>query len=208
MNYGIKTVVLGESTIGKTSLTTRLTRDVFTANTESTIGAAFAVGSGEKFGNHKFSFWDTAGQERYSAIIPMYYRDAKLVLLIFDMSNMATIDKLESYMKRLINDNNKNNNKFEVIVIGNKIDLVNVDSIMIIDSYVKDKLSSYNIKDFIYVSTKTGQNFDLLLKTIIDKGDQIENDSLEEKEKIQTNIINLNLEKDSSYDYYKCSYCV
>lgn len=203
MSNGIKTVVLGESTIGKTSITTRLTRNIFSSHTESTIGAAFAVGSGDKFGNHKFSFWDTAGQERYSAIIPMYYRDAKLVLFVFDMSNINTIDRIDEYLKKMMNNTSNN---FEIIVIGNKIDLISIDDIANIDSYIKDKLQIYNIKDFIYVSTKTGQNFDILLKKIVEKGDIIS-----ERESIVNTDNNLDivvLNQESKFDYLKCSYCV
>ena len=199
MNYGIKTVVLGESTIGKTSITTRLTRDIFSSNTESTVGAAFAVGSGERFGNHKFSFWDTGGQERYSAIIPMYYRDAKLALFVFDMSNIYSMDRIEENLKKMNIDN------LEIIVIGNKLDLVSVNDIEVADSLIKDKLQKYNIKDFIYVSTKTGQNFDILLKKIIEKGNIIsERDNILKEDK-DMNIIDLN--EESKINYLKCSYC-
>ncbi|MCJ7638168.1 MAG: GTP-binding protein [Nitrososphaeraceae archaeon] len=203
MENGIKTVVLGEATTGKTSITTRLVKDNFTTDLSATIGASFSVGSGKKFGNNKFAFWDTAGQERFAAIIPMYYRDAKLILLVFDMSKLSSIDRLESYLEKL---RTGVRHDFETIVIGNKMDLV--DNVSEIDKYVREKMEKYNgfigNTDYIYVSSKTGKNFDLLLNKIIEKGHMILNDNNDDLP--DPDIIRVGDTPKSSY--FSCSYCV
>ena len=45
----------------------------------------------------KFNIWDTAGQERYRALTKMYYRDATVALLVFDLSNPESFSTLESW---------------------------------------------------------------------------------------------------------------
>jgi small GTP-binding protein len=200
-NSGIKTVLLGESAIGKTSIVTRLIKQQFVADTSATIGASYQVGLGERFENRRFAFWDTAGQERYASIMPMYYRDARLILLIFDMSRLSSIDKIVSYLVKIKNEARE---PFATIVIGNKLDLAvkQGDNIEEIDTYVKEQLKEIGKEDFVYVSTKTGENFDILLRKLIDKGTMIEESLKPELE--DDTIINI---EEPTKKYYSNCFC-
>ena len=204
MSEGIKTVLLGESTIGKTSIVTRLVRDMFTENTNATIGASYSVGKDNKFKDFKFNFWDTAGQERFASIMPMYYRDSKLILLIFDMNRLESIDKMVYYLEKL---KAEVHTSFEVIVIGNKMDLVS--NVKDIDIIVREKLEEFHSligsTDYIYVSTKSGKNFDLLINKLIEKGTMIEHDKDDLFE--DDGIINIADPPKKSY-LSGCGYCV
>ena len=202
MTTGIKTVVLGEATTGKTSIVTKLVKDRFSENTDTTIGASFLVGKNGKFKDFQFDFWDTAGQERFLAIVPMYYKKAEIILLTFDLSKLSTIDRLAYFLEKI---KQEVMNDFEVIIIGNKLDLVtNIDEI---DRYVRDELDDFTdiigTTDYVYVSTKTGKNFDLLLNKIIEKGTKIMN---LKSANFDNDVITVTYEKPSSF--YKCSYCV
>lgn len=202
MTTGIKTVLLGEATSGKTSIATRLVSDKFYSDNEATIGAGFLVGNGKKFNDMKFAFWDTAGQERFASIIPMYYRDAKIVMLVFDMSNLSTIDRLITYLEKI---QSEIRGDFETIIIGNKLDLI--DDVNGVNKYVRDKLENFSEivgnTDYVYVSSKTNKNFDILLKKILEKGKSILNgdDDLSDN-----NIVNIDSTLKSSYA--NCAYCV
>ncbi len=202
MSNGIKTVLLGEATTGKTSVATRLVRDEFYTESGATIGASFLVGKGKKFDDMRFSFWDTAGQERFASIIPMYYRDAKIIMLVFDMSNLSTIDRLITYLEKI---RTEIRGDFETIVIGNKLDLV--DDVDRIDKYVRDKLENFcgivGSTDYVYVSSKTNKNFDILLKKLLEKGKFILNG---EDDLFDNNIVNIDSTPKSSYT--NCAYCV
>ena len=42
-----------------------------------------------KLGSHQvqFNMWDTAGQEKYRSLTSMYFRDANVALLVYDVTN-------------------------------------------------------------------------------------------------------------------------
>ena len=92
-----KLVVMGDVSVGKTSILTRYIKETFDNFSESTIGAAFfnkevIAENGEKV---VLEIWDTAGQERYDSLLPMYYRGANIILFVFDLSNIMTFNNLK-----------------------------------------------------------------------------------------------------------------
>ncbi len=97
-----KVVVLGHSGVGKTSLVNQYVRGTFQGNTTTTIGAAYT----QKFidiDNHRISLqiWDTAGQERFRSMLPMYYRNAQAAILVFDVTDPSTMDRLPDWVSEL-----------------------------------------------------------------------------------------------------------
>jgi small GTP-binding protein len=96
----IKTVLLGDSGVGKTSIAVRLARDVFNDRAQPTVGAAFftfVVENGED--SIQFEMWDTAGQERYRSLAPMYYRGAEVVVLVFALSDKQSFEAGERWLQ-------------------------------------------------------------------------------------------------------------
>lgn len=67
-------------------------------------------------------FQDTAGQERFRTLTPSYYRDAQGAILVYDVSNMNTFSKLETWLNELETYSTKSN--IAKMVVGNKIDKV------------------------------------------------------------------------------------
>ncbi len=84
-----KIVLLGDTSVGKSSIATQYVRGSFNNYEEPTIGAAFMCKNqdlmiDEKVVSCKFEIWDTAGQERYKSLAPMYYRGAHVALIVYD----------------------------------------------------------------------------------------------------------------------------
>ena len=49
----------------------------------------------------KLVIWDTAGQERYDSLVGIYYRDASIVLMVYDCSNLESIERLHFYFNKI-----------------------------------------------------------------------------------------------------------
>ena len=119
--HTFKLVLLGDSSVGKTSITRRMITNTFSEFQDSTIGASFITKHVETSKeNINYEIWDTAGQERYRSLAPMYYRGAHCVFLVFDLTNRDSYDAIKNWEKEI-----KNNAKDVVltILIGNKSDL-------------------------------------------------------------------------------------
>ncbi|KAF2209279.1 hypothetical protein CERZMDRAFT_47201 [Cercospora zeae-maydis SCOH1-5] len=118
-----KLVLLGESAVGKSSLVLRFVKDQFDDYRESTIGAAFltqTIALDEQT-TVKFEIWDTAGQERYKSLAPMYYRNANCAVVVYDITQAASLDKAKAWVKELQRQANEN---IIIALAGNKADLV------------------------------------------------------------------------------------
>lgn len=117
-----KLVLLGNSSVGKSSIAIRLACGRFDDYKEPTIGAAFLSKTlqYDDINRVKLEIWDTAGQERYRALAPMYYRGASLAAVVYDVTDRTTIEGAKSWIKEL-----KTQASPDIIIalIGNKIDL-------------------------------------------------------------------------------------
>ena len=88
-----KLVLLGESSVGKSSIALRFVKDQFEDFRESTIGAAFLTQTVRRDENTtvKLEIWDTAGQERYKSLAPMYYRNAHCAIVVYDITQELSL---------------------------------------------------------------------------------------------------------------------
>ena len=116
-----KLIFLGDQSVGKTCILNRYVNDEFTENYQATIGLDFQS-KNINIGNQDISilFYDTAGQEKFRSLIPLYTRDAKIILLVYDISKKESFIHLSDWLQELTNVN-----KEEVIfaLVGNKSDL-------------------------------------------------------------------------------------
>ncbi|KAI0035126.1 GTP-binding protein RAB5 [Vararia minispora EC-137] len=121
-----KLVLLGESAVGKSSLVLRFVKDQFDDYRESTIGAAFltqtvTLDDGTAV---KFEIWDTAGQERYkvstSLSAPMYYRNANCAVVVYDITQAASLEKARNWIREL---QRQADPSIVIALCGNKSDL-------------------------------------------------------------------------------------
>merc|ERR1711991_1248145 len=115
-----KVVLLGEGSVGKTSCVLRYCRDEFNDKHITTIQASFfskriTVSSARV----KLAIWDTAGQERYAALGPIYYRDANGAMLVYDITDRQSFDRVKQWVKEL----RKMKGDCVLVICGNKIDL-------------------------------------------------------------------------------------
>lgn len=99
----IKVITVGEPGVGKTALTCHYVHNMF-QNTEMTIGVDFATKVFADGG--KLQIWDTAGQESFRSISRSYYRGAHAVLLVFNLNDHVSFEKIKHWYSDLRNMNN------------------------------------------------------------------------------------------------------
>ena len=96
----VKVVLLGEAGVGKTCIISRYITGSFNPDTISSLSAQFISKTMEfKDINKtiKFDIWDTAGQERFRALAKIFYKDAKVICLCYDMTSKKTFDALKDF---------------------------------------------------------------------------------------------------------------
>lgn len=156
-----KVVLVGNSSVGKTSIIMRRHHNTFSDDRQTTIGAGYVQEEIQtKYGNAKINIWDTAGQERYRCLVPMYARGSNVALLVFDITYSETFDSLDDWVEKIRTDVSEN---CPIVVAGNKLDLgCPPDLREKYDSWAQD-----NSITLIYVSAKTGESIDILFQEII-----------------------------------------
>jgi Ras-related protein Rab-21 len=116
-----KVVLLGEGRVGKTSILLRYTKGEYNDRQVSTLQASYLdkkimVGATTA----QLSVWDTAGQERFHALGPIYYRDADGALLVYDITDAESFNKVRKWVKEL---RKIVGNDISIAIAGNKIDM-------------------------------------------------------------------------------------
>ena len=104
-----KVVLLGESSVGKTSILSRFINDRFNKKEIATTGAAYATKSiiFKDYNNQiiKFEIWDTAGQEKYRSLSKIFYKDASIAILVYDITKEKTFEEIKNYWYPQIKEN-------------------------------------------------------------------------------------------------------
>lgn len=152
--FQFKLVLLGQAGVGKSNLVLRFVKGEFHENNESTIGAAFLTQTISLGEDHtvKFEIWDTAGQERFNSLAPMYYRGAQAALVVYDITNEASLSRAKAWVKEL---QTQGVPKMVIALVGNKADLESQRRVKTEDAqaYAED-----NSILFMETSAKTAQN--------------------------------------------------
>ena len=96
----IKVVLLGEAGVGKTCIISQFISNVFDPDTISSLSAQFISKQIELKDIKKiikYDIWDTAGQERFRALAKIFYKDAKVICLCYDITSKKSFEELKDY---------------------------------------------------------------------------------------------------------------
>ena len=103
-----KVVLLGESGVGKTSIISRYTSNIFKSQLMSTPGANFVTKNiivEDQNQSIKFEIWDTAGQERYRSLAKVFYKNAAVCVLVYDITRRTSFEELKNYWIKELKEN-------------------------------------------------------------------------------------------------------
>jgi len=159
-----KVIILGNSTVGKSSIAIRMVRDTFNLSLSSTIGGSYSM---LRKNGYSFDIWDTAGQERYLSLVDNYYRGAKIALFVYDVTELNhSIERLHYYFEKLEGEDCK------VIIIGNKCDLEDKGYLRSVETKVKNEFIEYTLHfdiNYMFTSAKIGENINELVDLMVEK---------------------------------------
>lgn len=117
----VKTVTLGESGVGKTSLVKKYVENSFDDKLPSTVGADISIKNLEFDGlSIQLMIWDTAGQEVFRSLVEQYLRDASLALIVFSLSDRKSFECARDYWIDYLLEKSPDT---IMIIVGNKLDL-------------------------------------------------------------------------------------
>ncbi|NWR76010.1 RB39B protein, partial [Centropus unirufus] len=121
--HQFRVIMLGDSTVGKSSLLRCYTEGVFLDAVNQTVGVDFYVQFVELEPGLrvKLQFWDTAGQERFRSVTRSYYRNSAGAMLLFDLTNRASFESVRQWHQEVVDTIQP----FRIIflLVGHKSDL-------------------------------------------------------------------------------------
>ena len=157
-----KIIFLGDQYVGKSSILNRFYQDKFEQDYQATIGLDFHSKNVSINGNTvRLLLYDTAGQEKFKSLIPMYIRDANIILVVYDISNKDSFTHTEHWVNET-KDLKREDAIF--VLIGNKLDL---DENRVVSTKEAEDYATQKGFLFFEVSAKTGDNVEELFNTKI-----------------------------------------
>ena len=140
-----KVIVVGDSGVGKTSIINRYL-EKFNPEERATIGATFSskLITVDNY-NISLDIWDTAGEERYRSVNSLFYKEASICLIVYDITSKNTFNSIKDYWYNSVKEN-----AIQDIILGiagNKMDLVNKEDVD--ENEVKDFCKEINALYFL-----------------------------------------------------------
>jgi len=162
-DYTFKLMMLGDASVGKTSLTLRYISGYFMEDLKLTIGVDFYSKTtlfNEK--KVKLQMWDFGGEERFRFLLSQYCKGANGAFFLYDITNVRSLEHLPDWTQIV----RENAGDIPIMLIGSKKDLDEFRTIPREDGILAAK--KYNLASFIELSSKTGDNVEKAFTTMTD----------------------------------------
>ena len=153
-DLSFKLIFIGDSSVGKSCLTTKAVKNEFEDYYQATVGFEFMTFN-LKINDKiiKLQIWDTCGQEIYKSLISNFYRNSSLAVLVYSIDSKESFIHVENWLNDLKSQANED---VRIILVGNKADLENERKVAR-EEGEKYKLDN-NLDFFMETSAKTGKN--------------------------------------------------
>jgi small GTP-binding protein len=120
-DLSFKLIVIGDSGVGKSCLTTKAVKNNFEDYYQATVGFEFLTFN-MKINEFviKMQIWDTCGQEIYKSLISNFYRNSSLAIILYSIDNKESFEHAENWLNDLKSQANPD---VRIFLVGNKSDL-------------------------------------------------------------------------------------
>ena len=170
-----KVIMIGDSGSGKTSLIQKYVLNKFVETETNTIGVSYLTKSmlnPETKNIAKLCIWDTAGQDRFFSIVKMYFKFARGICCVYDITNTKSLINCEKWIEVSLESlsGNISPSEIPIYLIGNKHDLNKEITLQMYEKthhkIFENLKSKYNIKHF-FTSAKTGENLHKIMSSLV-----------------------------------------
>ena len=157
-----KICIVGDFGVGKTTLLHQYLERRFAPNVGSTVGSNFFV-KYIKIPNNRDIFtlqiWDLAGQEHFKWVRHEFYKGAKGIVYVFDLTRKKTFENISNWKEEI----KKALGNFSSVLVGNKLDLKEDRVVLTKEG---ETLSQKLKLSYVETSAKTGENIDDAFQTL------------------------------------------
>ena len=198
MSESYKVALLGEADVGKKDIINTFITNTFISDSVSK-SAQFVRKTITLENNEKITFdiWDTAGQEKYRSMAKNIYKDAKVIIFVYDITNKKSFDEIKNYWYEQTKQKFAESNTICALV-GNKCDLYDFQVVNIDEA--KEFAKSINAI-FALITDKSKNSiqnlFEIIARKIIDPSydytaaeDKVEKEYIKKKLMKEKEIIN------------------
>ena len=157
-------LIIGDMTVGKTSLLSRYSKGVFNTSYLATVGLDNFT-KDEVIDNKtvRIKIWDTAGQEKFQSLTKGFFRNAQGIMVVYDVTNVETYENLKYWTQSIKTHMGSDIDKISVIVIGNKIDSNERE----VNKQEAEIYCSEMGYPYFETSAKTGENVNKTIKYLV-----------------------------------------
>lgn len=165
-NNCFKVVLAGNEGVGKTSIIFWLTQRRFVEGFHATVGANISDWYVNIHGtDYQTKLWDTAGQERYRSLAPIYFRDSKAAVVVYDVRSKHAAEAIESWITTFREATGPNT---IIVIAGNKCDILSADEYDAAVTKMKELTDHFEVDGYL-VSAKTGEGISRLFESVMEK---------------------------------------
>ena len=157
----VKLLLLGDSSVGKTSIIIKYISNKFMDTNIATLGVDY-MDKTVDYNNLKvfLQIWDTSGEEKFRSITRNFYRNADGLLVVFDL----TCKESFNHVKNWLNEAKEHKNDIKTILVGNKLDLEDEREV---NKETALKFAEKNNLKYLETSAKNGKNINNSFKEMI-----------------------------------------
>lgn len=167
-SHRLKICLLGEGSVGKTSLIQRFVQGTFGEEYQQTIGTrisnkemALPTPAGDGIARVNLAVWDIMGHERLGRLTQSYLMGAQGALCVFSISDPSSLENLATWVKSM----DRAVGRIPMVVMANKSDLEHKE----VSAEQISRFAELHGCEAVATSAKTGMNVELAFSIVVRK---------------------------------------